>query len=156
MAVYGLEEDNHIKRVIQRAFVIVKHALIKKNLDLLVKLLYHNGSNYLAALREYHHLKDLRKDLIPRTGLREMIMKFEETGGLGMLPGRGWKPLGIETTRWRLYRLWSTIRNILRYILKWYPYKIHVMQTLKPHDPRTRMEFGCRFLAKMEVDCAWP
>ncbi|GFU62660.1 transposable element tc3 transposase [Trichonephila clavipes] len=51
--------------------------------------------------------------------------------------------------------LWSTVRKILRYILKWYPYKIHVMQTLKPQDQKTRLEFSCRFLERMKVDDAW-
>ncbi|GFY20684.1 hypothetical protein TNCV_1119181 [Trichonephila clavipes] len=29
---------------------------------------------------------------------------------------------------------WSTVRKILRCNLKWYPYKIHVRQMLKPQD----------------------
>ncbi|GFX66632.1 uncharacterized protein TNCV_1427981 [Trichonephila clavipes] len=34
---------------------------------------------------------------------------------------------------------WLTVRKILRYILKWYPYNIHVMQTLKPQDQKTHL-----------------
>ncbi|GFS62198.1 hypothetical protein TNCV_477241 [Trichonephila clavipes] len=56
-----------------------------------------NGSNHLFALREYRHLKDLRKGPVSRIGLRTMIMKFEETRDLGVLPGRGWKPVGTES-----------------------------------------------------------
>ncbi|GFS62268.1 hypothetical protein TNCV_5031431 [Trichonephila clavipes] len=72
-----------------------------------------------------------------------MKMKFEETGDLGVLLGRGWKPVGIETAEdvattvvekasssqsgrsgsCELQILWSKIRKILRYILKWYQYK---------------------------------
>ncbi|GFV28493.1 zinc finger MYM-type protein 1 [Trichonephila clavipes] len=44
----------------------------------------------------------------------------------------------------------------MRYILKWYPYKIHITQTLKPQDQKTRLEFPAQFLADMEVDDAWP
>ncbi|GFT32039.1 hypothetical protein TNCV_3468721 [Trichonephila clavipes] len=56
-----------------------------------------NGSNHLAALCEYRRLKDLQKGLISRIGLRKMIIKFEETGNLSMLPGRGRKSVGTET-----------------------------------------------------------
>ncbi|GFX71948.1 uncharacterized protein TNCV_1443711 [Trichonephila clavipes] len=30
------------------------------------------------------------------------------------------------------------------------------MQTLKPQDQKTRLEFACQFLARLEVDGAWP
>ncbi|GFV56749.1 uncharacterized protein TNCV_2539511 [Trichonephila clavipes] len=109
-----------------------------------------------------------------------MIMKFEETGNLGVLPGRGRKSVGTETVEevatamverasssiystasgrsasHELEISWSTERKILRFILKWNPYKIHVMQTLKPQDKKARLEFACRFFARMEVDDAWP
>ncbi|GFY33988.1 uncharacterized protein TNCV_4596961 [Trichonephila clavipes] len=39
-----------------------------------------------------HHLSP-----ISRIGLRKMIMKFEETGNLGVLPGKGRKLFGTET-----------------------------------------------------------
>ncbi|GFT98651.1 hypothetical protein TNCV_3829431 [Trichonephila clavipes] len=42
-------------------------------------------------------LKDLQKGPISRIDLRKTIMKFEETGDLGVLPGRGQKPVGTET-----------------------------------------------------------
>ncbi|GFT35979.1 uncharacterized protein TNCV_4342891 [Trichonephila clavipes] len=54
-----------------------------------------NGSSDLADLREYRRLKDLRKGPISRIDLRKMIMKFEEAGNLGVLPGRGQKT-GLE------------------------------------------------------------
>ncbi|GFV81571.1 uncharacterized protein TNCV_52951 [Trichonephila clavipes] len=31
-----------------------------------------------------------------------------------------------------------------------------MMQTLKPQDQKTCLEFACRFLVRMEVDDAWP
>ncbi|GFU84415.1 uncharacterized protein TNCV_994451 [Trichonephila clavipes] len=103
-------------------------------------------------------------------------VKFEETGNLGVLPGRGRKlvePKTVEEVATTIFERassptyssasglsasremeipWSTVRKILRYILKWYTYKIHVMQTLKPQDRKTRLGFACRFLARMEVD----
>ncbi|GFT84950.1 transposable element tc3 transposase [Trichonephila clavipes] len=109
-------------------------------------------------------------------------MKFEQTGNLGVLPERGRKPVGTETVKevttamverassslsiyfstngrsisCKLEIPRSTIRKIMRYTLKRYPYKIHVMQTLKPQDQKTRLEFACRFLARMQVHDAWP
>ncbi|GFX40200.1 hypothetical protein TNCV_4318351 [Trichonephila clavipes] len=52
-----------------------------------------------VALQEYHRLKDLRKGPISSIGLRKMIMKFEETGDLGVLPGRRRKPVETETIK---------------------------------------------------------
>ena len=47
---------------------------------------------------------------------------------------------------------WSTVRKILCYILHWYPYKIQIVQQLKPHDPQQRFDFVLQFLAQMKVD----
>ncbi|GFW59740.1 uncharacterized protein TNCV_4718321 [Trichonephila clavipes] len=143
---------------------------------MLVKLFYQNGSNHLAALREYRRLKDLRKGSTARIGLRKMIMKFEETGNFFGCAARKRTETVEEVATAMVERAsssiyssasgrsvsreleisWSTVQKILRYILKWYPYKIHVMQTLKPHDQKTRLEFACRFLVRMEVDDTWP
>ncbi|GFV19737.1 uncharacterized protein TNCV_479631 [Trichonephila clavipes] len=125
-------------------------------------------------------MKNLRKGLISKIGLRKMIMKFEETGNLGVLPRRGRKPVGTETveevataiverTSSSIYSSTngrsvsreleipcSTIRKILGCILKAYPYNIRLMQKLKPDDQETRLEFYCQFLARMEVDDTWP
>ncbi|GFS56620.1 transposable element Tcb2 transposase [Trichonephila clavipes] len=49
----------------------------------------HNGSNSFVAQREHRLLRDLRKGPISRVDLSKMIMKFEDTGDLGVLPGRG-------------------------------------------------------------------
>ncbi|GFV83781.1 hypothetical protein TNCV_2555671 [Trichonephila clavipes] len=42
-------------------------------------------------------LKDLRKGPISKIDLRKMVMKFEDSGDLGVLPGRGRRPVGTET-----------------------------------------------------------
>ncbi|GFV43933.1 hypothetical protein TNCV_492591 [Trichonephila clavipes] len=55
-----------------------------------------NDSNHLAALREYRRLKHVRKGPISKIGLK-MIMKFEDNGNLGVLRGKGRKPIGTET-----------------------------------------------------------
>ncbi|GFW16256.1 hypothetical protein TNCV_4264211 [Trichonephila clavipes] len=74
-----------------------------------------------------------------------MIMKFEDTEDSGVLPGIGRKLVGTETLeevstavverasssrhmRWRFRG--RQYEKILRYILKWFSFQIHVMQTL--------------------------
>ncbi|GFT62997.1 uncharacterized protein TNCV_1607671 [Trichonephila clavipes] len=91
-----LEEEYRFlnQRIIQRAFVIVNDALTKRKSSITGKLFHQNGSNHLAALREYRLLKELRKGPISKIGLRKMIMKFVGTRGLGVLPGRERKLIG--------------------------------------------------------------
>ncbi|GFY15638.1 uncharacterized protein TNCV_1282861 [Trichonephila clavipes] len=107
-----------------------------------------------------------------------MIIKFEENGNLCVLPGRGQKLVGTETVEeiitamverasssiyssasghsvsYELEIAQSTVWKILRYILIWYPYKIHVMQTMKPQDQK-QLALARQFLERMEVGDAW-
>ncbi|GBN66443.1 hypothetical protein AVEN_71821-1 [Araneus ventricosus] len=50
----------------------------------------------------------------------------------------------------------STVRKILRNILQCYPFKITHVQELVPADLPKREAFALQFLARMEVDNAWP
>ncbi|GFU99052.1 DUF4817 domain-containing protein [Trichonephila clavipes] len=100
-----------------------------------------NGINRLVSLTEYFRLKGMRKSPISRIGLRNMVIKFEETGYLGVVPGRGREPdasgnvkegtvavaerasdsiyssaSGRSVSR-ELEISWLIIRKILRYIL---------------------------------------
>ncbi|GBM13561.1 hypothetical protein AVEN_266909-1 [Araneus ventricosus] len=50
----------------------------------------------------------------------------------------------------------STVREILRNILQCYPFKITHVQQLVPADLPKREAFALRFLARMDVDNAWP
>ncbi|GFX75945.1 long-chain-fatty-acid--CoA ligase 5 [Trichonephila clavipes] len=56
-----------------------------------------NISSHLIVLQDYRRLKNQRKDLRLNNGLRKMILKFEEIGDLGVLFGRGQKPVETET-----------------------------------------------------------
>ncbi|GBM74277.1 hypothetical protein AVEN_109096-1 [Araneus ventricosus] len=60
---------------------------------------------------------------------------------------------GISRT---LYMPVSTVRKILRNILQCYPFKITHVQELIPADLPKREAFALQFLARMEVDNAWP
>ena len=155
-------------------------AIAKKDRALLVKLFYQNGSNSNAALRKYRQQKGLRRGPMSINGLKKMMKKFEETGELGVAPGRGRRPIPVEVVdevavavadraahastsatsaravARELSLPWSTVRKVLRCILHWYPYKIQIVHQLKPQDIPQRREFAHRFLARMEVDDMWP
>ncbi|GBN16768.1 hypothetical protein AVEN_156101-1 [Araneus ventricosus] len=91
----------NLERSKKSAITIVKSfftmPLEKKERALLMKLFYQNNSNLSTALREYHHLNGLRKQPMSRRALKKMITKFEETGELGVLQGKGRKRLSNET-----------------------------------------------------------
>ncbi|GBM78326.1 hypothetical protein AVEN_27926-1 [Araneus ventricosus] len=50
----------------------------------------------------------------------------------------------------------STVHKILRNILQCYPFKITHVQDLVPADLPKREAFALQFLARMDVDNAWP
>ncbi|GFX73707.1 uncharacterized protein TNCV_4290231 [Trichonephila clavipes] len=50
----------------------------------------------------------------------------------------------------------SIVQKIMRNILRYYPYKLQLVQELLPHDFETRHLFSLQFLARFEVDPEWP
>ncbi|GFT93947.1 hypothetical protein TNCV_2133351 [Trichonephila clavipes] len=58
---------------------------------LLVKLYYRNSENAAAAVREFCRLKKQRHGPASRRALKGRMVKFEKTGQLVILPGRGRK-----------------------------------------------------------------
>lgn len=146
---------------------------------LLLKLFYKNGECALTAIRRFRTLKSIKSGPITTNGLRKMIAKFEETGSFHVKRGRGRKPVsaaaledvatalqeqtisdaGISSAR-GISRMLdmpiSTVRKVLRNILRCYPYKITHVQQLLPADLESRGSFALRFLARMEVDNKWP
>ncbi|GFV42787.1 uncharacterized protein TNCV_841421 [Trichonephila clavipes] len=46
----------------------------------------------------------------------------------------------------------STVQKIMRNILRYYAYKLQLVQELLPHDFETRHLFSLQFLARLEVD----
>ncbi|GFW24942.1 uncharacterized protein TNCV_3846761 [Trichonephila clavipes] len=109
-----------------------------------------------------------------------MVTKFEETGSFNVCCGRERKPASAEamekvallveedkasnmqaSTSVRrvaeaLDLLHSTVQKIMRNILRYYPYKLQLVQELLPHDFETRHLFSLQFLAHLEVDPEWP
>ncbi|GFY36438.1 uncharacterized protein TNCV_26361 [Trichonephila clavipes] len=105
-----------------------------------------------------------------------MVTKFQETGSLNVRSGRGRKPVSAEaiekvtlqveedkasnvqasanvrrvTEALDLPR--STVQKIMRNLLRYYPYKLQLVQELLPHDFETRHLFSLQFLARLEVD----
>lgn len=147
---------------------------------LLVKCYYECDSNERRALQKFRTVRGIRRGPMTPQGLRKMMTKFEATGLLSVAPGRGRKSVSVETTEAvalaveeaamdstqgtcsvsavarRLDLPLSTVYKIVRKVLLYYPYKIKLVQQLKPSDPALRETFALSFLARMEVDMNWP
>ncbi|GFW00801.1 uncharacterized protein TNCV_1760391 [Trichonephila clavipes] len=50
----------------------------------------------------------------------------------------------------------STVQKIMQNILRYYPYKLQLVQELLRHDFETRHLFSLQFLARLEADPEWP
>ena len=109
-----------------------------------------------------------------------MVTKFEETGSFNVSRGKGRKPVfcrpnggccasgrrGQSYQRTHQYEYpsygrnsgyaYSTVQNILRHILRYYPYKLQFVKELLPHDFESRHLFSLEFLDRLEVDSEWP
>ncbi|GFW18470.1 uncharacterized protein TNCV_1184971 [Trichonephila clavipes] len=147
---------------------------------LLVKLFYESKGNAAAALREFRRLKNLRKGPLLPQALKRMIARFEKTGHLGVQPGRGCKStrsdvvedvataivdqsmdnvIGCSSARAVSRHLgvpYSTVWNVLRKVVHFFPYKIRHNQQLMANDREKRLTFALTFLARVEVDASWP
>ncbi|GFV21334.1 transposable element tc3 transposase [Trichonephila clavipes] len=103
-----------------------------------------------------------------------MIRKFEPTGSLGIQPGRGRKCVAaqvvdnvatqVEEDRSKtigktsvrriaasVVQPRSTVHKILRKVLRYYPYKLSLMQPLLPDNLDSRQTFALRFLERVEI-----
>ncbi|GFX71381.1 uncharacterized protein TNCV_2453921 [Trichonephila clavipes] len=122
----------------------------------------------------------MQKGPLTAINLQLMVTKFEETGSLNVRPGKGRKPVSAEaiekdalqveedkssnvqaSTSVRLVAEAldlprSIVHKIMRNILRYYPYKLQLVQELLPHDFETRHLFSLQFLASLEVDPEWP
>ncbi|GFW30315.1 uncharacterized protein TNCV_3850861 [Trichonephila clavipes] len=147
---------------------------------LLVKLFYQNDNSAIVALRKFRILKGMRKGQLTAINLQLMVTKFKETGSLNVRSGRGRKPVSAEAiekvalqveedkasnvqagTSVRLVAEAldlprSTVQKIMRNILRYYLYKLQLVQELLPHDFETGHLFSLQFLARLEVDPKWP
>ncbi|GBN79212.1 hypothetical protein AVEN_152565-1 [Araneus ventricosus] len=112
-------------------------------------------------------------------GQKNLIDKFEESGSFDVKCGRWRKAIASTSVEYVATELQGTsssalltcsargisrtldmpvctIRKILRNILQCYPFKITLIQKLVPADLTKREDFALQFLARMEVDNAWP
>ena len=102
-----------------------------------------------------------------------MMMKLKNTGDFSVASGRGRQPIPMEVDEevavavalcaecdpnsatsaqavsHELGVPGSKVRKIMRCILHWYPYKIQIVQKLKPHDPQQCLDFALQFLARI-------
>ncbi|GFX66586.1 uncharacterized protein TNCV_1794971 [Trichonephila clavipes] len=51
---------------------------------------------------------------------------------------------------------YSTVWNVLRKVVHFFPYKIRHNQQLMANDREKRLTFALTFLARVEVDASWP
>ncbi|GFV39803.1 DUF4817 domain-containing protein [Trichonephila clavipes] len=147
---------------------------------LLVKLFHQNDNSAIVALRKFRTLKGMRKGPLTAINFQLMVTKFEETGSLNVRSGRGRKPVSAEAIEKVALQVEedkasnvqastnvhlvaealdlprSTVQKIMRNILRYYPYKLQLVQELLPHDFETRHLFSLQFLARLEVDPEWP
>ena len=122
--------------------------LIMKDRTLFLKLFYKKDECALTAIGRFRTLKSMKSGPITTNGLRKMIAKFEETGSFDVKRGRGRKPVsaaavqdvatalqeqtsndtGISSAR-GISRMLdmpiSTMRKVLRNMLRCYPYKVN-------------------------------
>ena len=131
---------------------ILHHVFKGENRALLIKLFYENGGNLLSALHKYRRLNFLRKGPTSRQAMKKMIQKFEKTGDLRVMqererisnetveevpfivvesePGSQCFASGARAVSHDLSFPWSTVRKILKSILKCYPHKISFLEQL--------------------------
>ncbi|GFW18149.1 uncharacterized protein TNCV_4006891 [Trichonephila clavipes] len=125
-------------------------------------------------------LREARKGPLTAVNLRLTVTEFEETGSLNVRSGRGRKPVSAEAIEKVALQVEedkasygqastsvrpvaealdlprSTVQKIMRNILRYYPYKLQLVQELLPHDFETRHLFSLQFLGHLEVDPEWP
>ncbi|GBN04205.1 hypothetical protein AVEN_116348-1 [Araneus ventricosus] len=138
----------------------------------LVKCYYECDNNERPAFKKYRSVRGP----MSQQGLRKMMAKFEATGLLSVAPGRGSKPVSVETEEAfalaveeatmestqgacsaravarRTDLSLSTVYKIVRKVLLYYSYKTKHVQQLEPNDPAKRESFCLEFLTWMEVE----
>ena len=145
---------------------------------LLVKLFYQNN-NAVTALRVHRRIKGIRRGPLSVPRLKNMIRRFELNGDLGIASGRARRTNAPEIVEENIVAMdenvgrnvrtlssarvvsqelnipWSIVRKVLRTIVKWYPYKLHITHKRFPPDAEIRVDFALTFPAKVEVGDMW-
>ncbi|GFX99658.1 uncharacterized protein TNCV_3053151 [Trichonephila clavipes] len=147
---------------------------------LIVKLFYQIDNSAIVGLQKFQTLMGMRKGPLIVKNLRLMVTKFEETESLNVRSGRERKPVSAEAIEKVALQVKedkasnvqastsvrhvaealdlprSTVYKIMRNIIRYYPYKLQLVQELLPHDFETRHLFSLQFLARLKVDSEWP
>ncbi|GFS72804.1 DUF4817 domain-containing protein [Trichonephila clavipes] len=145
---------------------------------LLMKLFYESKGNAAADLREFRRLKNLLKGPLLPQALKRMIVRFEKTGHLDVQPVRGRKSprsdivedvattivdqsmdnvIGCSSARAVSRHLafpYSTVWNVLRKVVHFFPYKFRHNQQSMANDREKRLTFALSFLDRVEVDAS--
>ncbi|GFX43288.1 hypothetical protein TNCV_2389961 [Trichonephila clavipes] len=75
----------------------------------LVKLYYRNSEKAAAAVKEFLRLKKQRRGPMSERALKNMMVKFEQTGKLGVLPGRGQKGVNTAAVEDNIHHFYLTV-----------------------------------------------
>ncbi|GBN38746.1 hypothetical protein AVEN_131644-1 [Araneus ventricosus] len=73
-----------------------------------------------------------------------------------LLLNNQWITLLSVAVSWHLGVPYSKVRNILRKMVHFFPYKISHNQQLLDIDREKRLIFALTFLARVDVDASWP
>lgn len=135
-----------------------------------VKLFYENNGSIILTQRAYRQQFNVRDGPSPNS-IRNIMRRFENQGSVGDLPKTG-RPKNVTTnenrervresvrenpetsTRRRSTQLGiprSSLRNIL-HGLKLFPYKVQLVQELKPADLQPRIQYALRMQELVQND----
>lgn len=140
----------------------------------LVKLYYQNGMNAAEALRVYRrNHRQIRGPCTPQA-LRDLAKKFEETGCTCDRPRSG-RPTVPEDAVTEVHHIVTsghmqtargtarvldipktTVLNLLRSVLRMFPYRYQRVQMLHAGDHLQRIDFANEFLIRYDGDNDWP
>ncbi|GBO24951.1 hypothetical protein AVEN_195266-1 [Araneus ventricosus] len=133
---------------------------------ILAKLFYLNQQNSVGAVKESRRMKQIRRGPMSPCALRMMIQKFETTGRLDILPGRGRKQIpsssvedlaiavvdsssqsphgsvNVPVVSRVLDMPYSTVQKVLLRISNFYPYKIKPVYLMQDGDSEVRTSFA--------------
>lgn len=132
----------------------------------IVGLWYENGKSATATMRAFKNKHKLHKDPFSLSTISRLLTKFEETGSVVDLPGKGRKSLQDSRSEVVVNTLediqssselrhcstsaissatgipHTSVYRILRNYLKMYPYRIHHSQSITEADKNNRLQFA--------------
>ncbi|PNF27340.1 hypothetical protein B7P43_G02435 [Cryptotermes secundus] len=148
-------------RVVPEVLVAMEQWYVQERV-VAVRSYYRHGDSLVEALREFRrHFNLAPRDHAPsKHAIRTWVQNFEETGSVGKRkssgrPGSAWTPENVEAVQASVLRsphrsvrkvaaaVTVSRRSVQRILheLKFHPYKLQLVQELKPNDHLLRRQF---------------